>query len=285
MAMTQCPRCSQPLPEPPPRFCPACGYDTLEVGEPIVPGGVATGGTYPPPPPPPSLPPLPATPPPGEDGAGGGTPWDRRREIGFATAFIETTQQVLTSPTAFFRAMPILGGFGGPLLYGVLAGYVGHVASALYWFVVQATIGTPWATSAGSPLETWMPVLSGGMGLVGQILFGPIFTAIGIFIVSAIVHVCLMLVGGANSGYEATLRVAAYSEAAMLLRIVPMCGDVVGPIYYLVLTIIGISEAHRISGLKATLAVLLPVLLLCCCCPALIGVLAGGLASFFGSTQ
>jgi hypothetical protein len=127
-----------------------------------------------------------------------------------------------------------------------------------------------------------MPMISSGVGLIAQILFAPVFTAIGIFIVSAVVHVCLLLVGGAKNGFEATLRVAAYSEAAMILRILPMCGDVIGPIYALILIIIGVSEAHRISGLKATLAVLLPVLLLCCCCPALIGAVAGSIASIVG---
>ena len=76
--------------------------------------------------------------------------------------------------------------------------------------------------------------------------------------------------------------VAAYAEAAMILRILPICGDVIGGIYALILIIIGVSEAHRISGLKATLAVLLPLLLFCCCCPALIGAVAGSIASIVG---
>ena len=283
MAMT-CPRCQQPLPEPPPRFCPACGHDTLDVAEPAMPEAAAIGGSVPPPPPPP-LPPYAAAPPPGGAGGGGGTPWERRQQIGFASAFVETTQQVLLSPSAFFRSMPIVGGIGAPLLYGVIAGYIGHVVSALYWFVVNSTMGMSFPASGSGELDRLMPMMTSGMGLVGQILFGPIFTAIWLFVVSAIVHVCLMLVGGATSGFEATLRVAAYSEAAMILRIVPMCGDAIGPIYYVVLMIIGVAEAHRISGVRAAAAVLLPVILLCCCCPAAIGVLAGGIASMVGHAR
>lgn len=280
--MIHCPRCQQPLPEPPTRFCPNCGYDTHAAGEPIVPGGPEVGGAYPPPPPPP-LPPRPL--PGGVPPAGGGPPWERRQQIGFASALVETTQQVLTRPSDFFRSMPVTGGIGGPLLYGVIVGYVGVVASALYSFVLQSTIGSSWSFGRSSELDRIMPMLSTGMGLVGQILFGPIFVAVWIFVVSAVVHVCLLLLGGATNAFEGTFRVIAYSAAAMVIRIVPVCGELVALVYYVILAIIGVSAAHRISGLKAAAAVLLPFVLLCCCCAAGILAAAGGLASLLNQVQ
>jgi hypothetical protein len=277
--MTHCPRCQQPLPEPPTRFCPNCGYDTYAPGEPIVPGGPEVGGAYPPPPP--ALPPLPGGVPP----PGAGSPWERRRQIGFASALVETTQQVLTSPSEFFRSMPVTGGIGGPLLYGVIAGYIGLVASALYSFILRSALGSTWSFGQGSELDRIMPMLSSGMGLVGQVVLGPLAVTIGLFLVSAVVHLCLLALGGATNGFEATFRVAAYSEAAMVIRIVPVCGDVVAIVYYVILAIIGVSEAHRISGLKAAAAVLLPFVLLCCCCGAGLLVAAGGLASLLNQVQ
>jgi len=267
--MIHCPRCQQPLPEPPTRFCPNCGYDTQAAGEPIVPGGPEVGGA------------LPGGVPP----AGGGPPWERRQQIGFASALVETTQQVLTSPSDFFRSMPVTGGISGPLLYGVIAGYIGLVASALYSFILRSAMGSSWSFGRGSEFDRIMPMLSSGMGLVGQVVFGPLAVAIGLFVVSAIVHVCLLALGGATNGFEATFRVAAYSEAAMVIRIVPVCGDVVAIIYYVILAVIGVSEAHRISGLKAAAAVLLPFVLLCCCCGAGILAAAGGLASLLHKVQ
>jgi hypothetical protein len=277
--MSTCPRCQQLLPDPPPRFCPNCGYDTLEAAEPLGTGGAPGGGTY-------SPPPLPPGPPPGGAGAGGGPPWERRQQIGFAGAFVETTQRVLAAPTDFFRSMPIAGGIGSPLLYGVIAGFIGLVASGLYRFVLSSTIGAGWATGGGgSPFEQYLPMLSSGMGLFLQILFGPVVVAVVIFVVSAVVHLCLLLVGGATSGFEGTLRVAAYSQAAMVIRIVPICGDLVATIYYVILMIIGVSAAHRISGLKAAAAVLLPFVLFCCCCAAGIVMMAGGIASLVQQAQ
>jgi hypothetical protein len=280
--MTLCPRCQQPLPEPVPRFCPSCGNDLHAVGEPVIPGGPETGGAYTPPPPPPlPPPPLPTEPPP----PSGGTPWERRHQIGFAAALIETTQQVLTSPASFFRSMPVTGGIGAPLLYGVIVGYIGHVASALYSFILQSTLGTAWQFGQGSELDRFLPMLSSGAGLIGQIVFGPLLLAILLFIVAAITHVCLMILGGATNGFEATFRVLCYADATSVVRIVPVCGDLVYLVYCLVVAIIGMSEAHRISGLKAALAVLLPMILLCCCCALGLAIAFGGLASLLGQIQ
>jgi len=268
--MIHCPRCQQPLPEPAPRFCPHCSHDLQAVGEPMVPGGPAVGGA----PPYAGLPPTP-----------GGPPWERRQQIGLAAALVETTQQVLGAPTAFFRGMPVIGGIGGPLLYGVIVGYVGLVASAVYSFVLRSTMGASWNFGRGGELDRIMPMMSSGLGLVGQVVFGPLAVAIGLFIFSAITHLCLMLVGGATRGFEATLRVAAYSEAAMVIRIVPICGDVVAVVYYVILAIIGIAEAHRISTAKSAAAVLLPVFLACCCCVAGIIMAVGGVASLMNQVR
>jgi hypothetical protein len=192
---------------------------------------------------------------------------------------------VLTAPTAFFRSMPVTGGIGGPLLYAVIVGYAGLIASTLYMFVLQATLGSAWTFGRHGELDRLMPFLRGGMGLVMQVIFGPIQVVIGLFVVTALVHLALMLLGGATRGFEATFRVAAYSEAAMLIRIIPACGDLIAVAYFIVLAIIGLSEAHRISKGRAAAAVLLPLILLCCCCAGIVALAVGGLASALGHMQ
>jgi hypothetical protein len=181
--------------------------------------------------------------------------------------------------------MPVTGGIGGPLLYGVIAGYVGLLASARYSFVMRATIGSVGTFGDNPQLDRYMSMMSSGMGLIGQVVFGPLAVVIGLFVVSAIVHVCLLALGGATSGFEGTFRVATYAEAAMVIRIIPVCGDLIAVVYYIVLAIIGVAEAHRISGAKAAAAVLLPFVLLCCCCGMGILAAVGGLASLLGQAR
>src|SRR5215470_8141323 len=47
-----------------------------------------------------------------------GLPWERRNEIGFIAAFVETVGIVLTRPTEAFTVMRTEGGVGDPLLFG-----------------------------------------------------------------------------------------------------------------------------------------------------------------------
>ncbi|HKC13692.1 MAG TPA: YIP1 family protein [Vicinamibacteria bacterium] len=245
--MAQCPYCAQPLPEPPDRSCPSCGRDL----------------------------PAPMPPP-----AAGGTPWERRAQIGFVNALIDTTRGVLTGPTAFFRSMPVMGGIGAPLGYGVIVGYIGLVAQALYQAIFRSVLGSGLGSLAGRPeWERLATTLQSGLGLVIQVILGPAILTVGLFLSAGIVHLMLMLLGGARRNFEATFRVACYAEAPALFALLPFCGGIVGVVYRLVLYIIGLAEAHQIGKGTSAAAVLLPILLVCCCCAAAIAISVGGLAA------
>ncbi len=209
-----------------------------------------------------------------------GTPWERREQIGFFPALVETTRQVLTGPEAFFRGMPVTGGITAPLLYGVLIGYVGIVATTLYSLVFNVTFGGLGGLARrGGGFERLAPFLEGGANLFVNLIFGPVIIAVGLFIWSGILHLVLLLLGGARRDFEATFRAASYSQAASILQIIPICGSLAAIVYSIVLNVIGLAHAQQISKGKATAAVLLPILLVCCCCGLIFAVAMGGLAS------
>ena len=199
---------------------------------------------------------------------------------------METTQKVLTQPSSFFASMPVTGGIGGPLLYGLLVGTLGVVVAALYREIFSALVGSTFAgLGTSSELRRVMPLLMGGMGLVLQVVFAPIFVTVGLFIVTAIVHVFLLLLGGAKRGFEATFRVMCYSEGAAVLNIIPLCGNLVSGVYFLVLAIIGLAAAHGIGKGTAAAAVLLPLVFLCCCCAGAAILAFGSLASLLSQVK
>src|SRR5258707_1919498 len=186
--MTQCPNCQAILPEPPERFCPICATD-LAAGR----GPYALRPAYPPTPgyPPRSLPP-------GGGGAGtaplgGQTPWERRHQIGFVNALIETTKQVLSQPTAFFRAMPVTGGIGGPLLYAVIVGYIGLFASTIYNLVFRSVLTSSLSGMVGNnDLERLAGFMHGGVGVLLNPILGPLFIVIRLFVSAGIFHLVLL---------------------------------------------------------------------------------------------
>jgi hypothetical protein len=217
---------------------------------------------------------------PGADAGVSGTPWERRRTIGFGSGLAETVQQVLTSPEGFFRAMPVTGGIGDPLLYGLIVSYIGLAAAAVYNAVFNVTFGSALSSLGDRPeVARFLPFLEGGLGLVGNLVLGPFIIVIGLFIWSGILHLLLLLLGGGARGFEGTFRVVAYASTTNLIQIVPLCGGLIGAVYGIVLAIIGLAAAHGDSKGKTAAAVLIPLVLCCCCLVAGVMVVMGSIAS------
>lgn len=189
------------------------------------------------------------------------TDWENREQTGFFNGLTATLNKVLFKPTEFFRSMPLTGGLVDPLLFTLITGMVGMIFDYF------------WRALLSGPMHEFMPPgmaeaagqssLQGlaGLGILSLIL--PILIVIGIFISAGVLHLCLSMLKGARHGFEATFRVAAYSYSANIFLVVPICGYLIAAVWAIVLTVIGLKEAHEISGGKALFAVSLP-LLLCC---------------------
>src|SRR5215216_5638833 len=129
-----------------------------------------------------------------------GLPWEHRQERGFFNAFIETLSMVLTRPAEAFSVMKREGGFGEPLMYALIGGCVGGIVSFLFSLGFQS-IGF-FADKNNS-----LAAMSGmGISSAAMIIVLPLFIVIGIFIGSGIVHLCLMIGGGANQPFQTTFR-------------------------------------------------------------------------------
>ncbi len=179
--------------------------------------------------------------------------------------------------------MPVTGGIGDPLLYAVIVGYIGLFASTIYNLVFRSVLTSSLSRMGGnSDFERLAGFMHGGVGVVLNLILGPLFIVIGLFVSAGIFHLVLLALGGAQRGFEATFRVASYSQAASIFNIIPGCGGLVGLVYALVLLVIGLSEAHGISRGKSATAVLVPFVLICCCCAGVIAVAAFGLAGALG---
>jgi hypothetical protein len=109
-----------------------------------------------------------------------------------------------------------------------------------------------------------------------------LFVIIGVFLAAAILHLMLMIVGGATSGFEATVRVVCYTYTAQLAGILPLCGGIITLIWTVILYVAGFTVVHRTTQGKALVAVLLPVVL-CCVVAVVFAVVAGGLAALVSS--
>jgi hypothetical protein len=217
-----------------------------------------------------------ATPP---DAARSKTSWEDRSTNGFFNGLFKTVNQVLFSPSAFFKKMPVTGGLTDPLLYAMIVGTVGLLFLSVWRIVLNDPMQgfvTPEMSAAGRGLS------SNVASPLGTAMM-PFLLIIWLFIVSGMLHLFVMIVGGARAGFEATFRVVSYSVSPFLFMVIPYCGVLITPLWALSLFMIGIRDAHETTGGKATAAVLFPFLL--CCGMMVLGafLFMGAIASSFGA--
>jgi len=205
-------------------------------------------------------------------------PFADRAKLGFFRGFFETWKLVAVDPANLFRRVRI-DQTGSAILFGVIASTLGGWAQVFWASLTAATtraqmqelaekIPPQWAGLAKAFTE-YSERATSTTSLMSQAVFAPLAAVVGIFVFAAIFHALLLLVRGANRGFDATLTVVGYATGLSLLQVIPECGALVAPFWIAVALIIGLSEAHRCGTGKGAAAVLLPILLLCACLCAL----------------
>lgn len=177
------------------------------------------------------------------------TPWESGE--GFIAAFFKTTQEVLFSPTRFFKKAAAGEGYWSPFIFAMISGVIGS-GVALFW---------QWMFFSGVIPHQLLSATTYSFFLTVAVISIPFAVALSILLGSGVIHLCLMIVGGNQRGFAPTFRAISYSHSALLFYIVPFIGSFVGVIYLFILAIHGVREGHEISTGKAVLAVLLPLII------------------------
>lgn len=172
-------------------------------------------------------------------------PWEDVDNLEGFEAFKQTVIGALFSPKDFFAKVPPTGGYAKPFVFGLIASTLGIVVAQLWNLLYQSSHG------------------AGGFTMFLFVLFSPVIAAIGLGIGSAVTHLCLAVVGGANEEFEATFRVQCYAASAQLWNVVPFLGGFISAFWSIFAVVVGLREVHGTSTGTALLAVFLP-LLVCC---------------------
>lgn len=190
-----------------------------------------------------------------------GPPWEQNGPS--FGSFVDTVKLMYSSLGLFFSSMRCEGGLGRPLGFAVIGGSIGGLVAVLFSIGIQALFMMVGAQN-GAGLAPGAGLGFLGIMTVVVIVLMPIGIVLQTFITSAVFHVCLMMLGGANRAFETTFRVVAYSSGSTaMLLLIPFCGQYVQGIVNLIFSAIGLMHAHETTGVKATFAVLLPIFLCC----------------------
>ena len=200
-------------------------------------------------------------------------------QLGWLASFLETLRRSLFEPGRFFAGMLKRGNLGSAIGYAIVVGWTGMIGG-LFWSLILQGAQTSLLRRLGAPSPGEIPVGYKALLEVAFVLAGPVIILAALFICGGILHLGLLMVGGAREGFEATLRVYAYSTGPALFQWIPLCGGLIGFVWGIVLQIVGLSKAHGISGGRAAAAVLLPVFLCCACLGLAMAMFFGAIAAF-----
>ncbi len=236
-----------------------------------------------------SSPPLPPAPSPYRPPSSGGSrppsagprlPWEERDRLGIGRAFVDTVKLLVNDPSDGFARLRRDGDLTSPMLFGILVSWIAVLLSQLWNMLFASTMrGVFEGLEDIEGFEGFREVFAAPslLELIITLVFWPVFYVIIVFIGSAVMHLCLLLVGAtekSETGFEGTLKVYAYSTIAWLAVALPFIGSLVASIWYLVLEVFGFAVAHRTSQGRALIAVLIPIIL-CCVCGLVFSLLFG----------
>ncbi|HPQ80154.1 MAG TPA: YIP1 family protein [bacterium] len=193
--------------------------------------------------------------------------WDDERGGNWVGAFFNAIKFSLMKPVEFFEAISQRSGWLRPWAYALVVSCVVFLFSAAYQAGFQAlALGLDLSSEVRNafipfaaitlPFSAWVVV-----ALCAVVV--PVFTTGVLLLQSAVYHACLIVIGEARGGFEQTFRVVCYSNGPQLFQIVPLLGGAIGPVWQLVLIIIGVKVSHKTSYARSALAVFLPTILCC----------------------
>ena len=179
-------------------------------------------------------------------------PWPPGEAESGIDALADTWRTVVFRPAAFFAAMPESLSLGAALLYYLVVGVVG-AAIRLFW---KLLLPLP----ADSRLSGLLGAARGSTPLV-DFLASPLSLLLSLVLAAGVTHLLILALVPRHRPFGTTLRVFCFAYSPVLFAVVPYAGSLAAFLWMTVLSIVGVKSAHGASGVRAAVAVLLPLAL------------------------
>jgi hypothetical protein len=191
-------------------------------------------------------------------------PWEQMERIGFSTGFTRTIGLAFQRVDEFADRIALTRVLFPPLVFALLITAVTALFEAVYSVGAMRMFG-----QAFEDFEQQMPRLFGPDGFPSErnvllshgmrVMLYPVMA----FIWAGVVHLGLRIFGRPAHAFAVTFRVVNYAMAPLILTVVPVCGNIVGWVWVLFLTIRSLARAQRVGGATAFAAVILPMVGVC----------------------
>lgn len=177
------------------------------------------------------------------------TPWETE---GFG-GLIDSWWESLSDPGGFFSRVDWAGGLERPLLYYLLFVILGAGLNAVWTALLGRALGSAVGVE-GAGVLGWSPLF--------RFFVSPFLALASLAFTALAVHAGVRLLADRPRRLGATVRSLCYAAGPQALLVVPVVGGIVALIWSIVLALLGLSAAHRISGLRAAAALVLAFVLM-----------------------
>jgi hypothetical protein len=195
-----------------------------------------------------------------DDPARVGPAWEQQESLGTYVAARDTIKAALMEPSHTFATMKVDGGIMKPFWFHTIFGGLGNFLFIFYVIVAVFIFGAFYGNKIDFPT-------GGGMFILITVIVAIwcfMSAAINGFLQAGIIHVCLMMCGGARRPYEATFRAICYgSGSAMMLMAIPIVGFLLFIPWSIVVSCISVARAHETDLWRAVLAMFMPGIVCC----------------------
>lgn len=241
----QCPHCSQAysgndergLPDPRSFECVQCGKPVTLEELLVVPEVEGASGTI-------------------------GTPWDNRRHLGSGKALWESWRMLMARPSEFFQQMKpptFTSGWVFAAILTMVAVIPTLIMQGVFFWIGMSSAPPGGGGPNVTPMEVYILV---GMGIAMMILVPLIGPPITVAMWGGAAHLALLVIAPKRRGFEYTAAACLYSMAAQALAVIPFCGGFIQMIWQPVIFIRGVMVLHRTTALRASVAVLWPIVVI-----------------------
>ncbi|MEE8131028.1 MAG: Yip1 family protein [Vicinamibacterales bacterium] len=193
----------------------------------------------------------------------GSNPWLERDRIGRFKGWWATIGQSMVSPNRLAQGTPETSSLGQAWWFTIVTFSVTFALSmipALCIAAIPMLRGPPGQSPNTPPAGTIAAIMAGGVA--GLIVFGFVFMLVYAWLWALVTHLLLRISGSGHGPLRTTVHSILYSSGTIVLSIIPCVGNL-AVIWWLVSAVIMVKESHRVSGLRATFAVLTgPVVLI-----------------------
>jgi len=179
--------------------------------------------------------------------------------VSFPVNFIETWRRSVFEPGAFFADGPFDRAAVRPVLYYLLVSVLA-AALSLTWGALLPTTQPGLVETLAEIMNVAMPdaaATAGSIGRLADFFLAPFWAVLYLVVSSLLLHVFVLVLVPGRRGLTATVRTVCYACGPGVFAIVPFIGGWVAGIWGVVLTVIGLREAHRTTTGRAFAAWLL----------------------------